>query len=100
MDSIPAIVVLGPLLKPLAEHAGIHPLHFAIAGVISISFGLITPPYGLCLLIASEIAKINCMDAIKEVGLFLLVMLIVLALIVLFPGISLFIPKLLMPNIM
>jgi TRAP-type C4-dicarboxylate transport system permease large subunit len=71
-----------------------------MSGVISISFGLITPPYGLCLLIASEIAKINCMDAIKEVGWFLLVMLIVLTLIVMFPGLSLFLPKLFMPEIM
>ncbi|NOY07549.1 MAG: TRAP transporter large permease [Spirochaetes bacterium] len=99
MDTIPAIVILGPLLRPLAEHAGIHPIHFAIAGVMALSFGLITPPYGLCLLIASDIGGINCMDAIKEVGMFLLVMLLVLSLIVIFPGISLFIPKLLMPQI-
>ena len=100
MDAIPAIVILGPLLRPLAEHAGIHPLHFAITGVIAISFGLITPPYGLCLLIASEIAGINSVDALKEVGLFLLVMLIVLTIVVLFPGVSLFLPKLFMPDIM
>ncbi len=73
MDAVPAIVILGPLFKPLAEFVGIHPLHFAIVGVISLAFGLVTPPYGLCLLIASEIAGINCMRAIKEVGLFLLV---------------------------
>ena len=100
MDAIPAIVILGPLLKPLAMHAGIHPLHFAIVGVISISFGLITPPYGLCLLISSEIAGINCTQAIKEVGVFLLVMFLVLALVVIFPELSLFIPRQFMPKIM
>jgi len=97
MAQIPAIVILGPLLKPLAENVGIHPLHFAIVGVVSLSFGLITPPYGLCLLIASDIAGINCMGALKEVGLFLLVMLLVLALIIIFPCLSLMLPKLVMP---
>lgn len=99
MDTIPAIVILGPLLNPLAQYAGIHPLHFAIVGVISLSFGLITPPYGLCLLIASDIAGINCMDAIKEVGVFLAGMLLVLVLIVLFPEIALFIPRLVLPSL-
>ncbi len=100
MDAIPAIVILAPLFRPLADAAGIHPLHFAIASIIALSFGLITPPYGLCLLISSEIAEINCMDAIKEVGIFLFVMVLVLTLIVLFPSISLFVPRLLLPNLM
>lgn len=99
MDAVPAIVILGPLFKPLAEFVGIHPLHFAIVGVMSLAFGLVTPPYGLCLLIASEIAGINCMRAIKEVGAFLLVMLLVLVLIIIFPGITLWIPRVFMPNL-
>jgi tripartite ATP-independent transporter DctM subunit len=99
MDAIPAIVILGPLLRPLAEHTGIHILHFSITGVIALSFGLITPPYGLCLLIASEIAGINCMDAIKEVGFFLIAMLIVLSFLVIFPDISLFVPRALIPKL-
>ncbi|MCP4401906.1 MAG: TRAP transporter large permease [bacterium] len=100
MDAIPAIVILAPLFRPLADAAGIHPLHFAIASIIALSFGLITPPYGLCLLISSEIAGINCMDAIKEVGIFLFVMVLVLALIILFPSISLFVPRLFLPKLM
>lgn len=99
MDAVPAIIVLGPLLKPLAEFVGIHPLHFGIVGVMALAFGLVTPPYGLCLLIASEIAGINCMRAIKEVGAFLLAMLIILVLVILFPRITLYIPKLFMPNL-
>jgi len=97
LDAVPAIIILGPLLQPLADHVGIHPLHFGIVGVMSIAFGLVTPPYGLCLLIASRIAGINCMQAIKEVGVFLLAMLIVLAIVIFFPMISLYIPKLFLP---
>jgi tripartite ATP-independent transporter DctM subunit len=99
MDAVPAIVVLGPLLKPLAEHVGIDPLHFGIVGVMALAFGLVTPPYGLCLLITSEIAGINCMKALKEVGAFLSVMLLVLVIIILFPGITLWVPKLFMPSL-
>jgi tripartite ATP-independent transporter DctM subunit len=99
MDSVPAIVILGPLLKPLAESVGIHPLHFGIVGIMSLAFGLVTPPYGLCLLIASEIAGINCMRAMKEVGAFLFVMLIVLLIVICFPNISLFIPRIFMPSL-
>lgn len=99
MDAVPAIVVLGPLLKPLAEHVGIHPLHFGIVGVMALAFGLVTPPYGLCLLITSEIAGVNCMKVLKEVGAFLFVMLLVLVIIILFPGITLWVPKLFMPGL-
>jgi tripartite ATP-independent transporter DctM subunit len=100
MDALPAIVILAPLLLPLAEFAGIHPLHFAIASLIALSFGLITPPYGLCLLISAEIAKINATKALKEVGIFLAAMLLVLALIVIFPSISMAIPRAILPELM
>jgi len=99
MDSVPAIVILGPLLAPIAEHVGIHPLHFAIVGVVSLAFGLVTPPYGLCLLISSEIAGINAMRPLKEVGIFLLSMLAVLLLIIFFPSLTLTIPKAFMPEL-
>jgi len=99
MDAVPAIIILGPLLLPLAESVGIHVLHFAIVGVVSIAFGLVTPPYGLCLLICSEIAGINCMKAIKDIALFFIVMLFVILLIILFPNLSLFIPKMFMPEL-
>ncbi len=55
--------------------------------------------HGLCLLITSEIAGINCMKALKEVGAFLVVMLLVLIIIILFPGITLWVPKLFMPGL-
>jgi tripartite ATP-independent transporter DctM subunit len=99
MDSVPAIVILGPLLAPIADHVGIHPLHFAIVGVVSLAFGLVTPPYGLCLLISSEIAGINAMRPLKEVGLFLVAMLLVLLLIIVFPSLTLAIPKAFMPEL-
>jgi TRAP-type C4-dicarboxylate transport system permease large subunit len=45
-----------------------HPIHFAIIGVISLAFGLVTPPYGLCLLIACKIGDIKVKQALRDVA--------------------------------
>ena len=98
IDAIPAIIILGTVLWPLAEFAGLHPIHFAIIGVISLAFGLVTPPYGLCLLIACAIGDIKLVNALKDVGIILLPMLGVLLFVILFPDLILFLPRLLMPK--
>jgi tripartite ATP-independent transporter DctM subunit len=99
IDAVPAIIIFAPLLKPLAETVGIHPMHFAIVGCITLAYGLITPPYGLCLLISCQIAKINVIQPMKEVASFLAAMMVVLLLCVFIPDITLGIPKLIMPSI-
>jgi tripartite ATP-independent transporter DctM subunit len=99
IDAVPAIIIFAPLLRPIAENVGVHPLHFAIVGCVALAYGLITPPYGLCLLITSEIAGINCMTPLKEVGVFLLTMLFVLLLMIFIPDVTLLIPKLFIPEI-
>jgi len=98
IDAVPAIIILGPLLSPLAQSAGMHPIHFAIIGVVSMAFGLVTPPYGLCLLIDCAIAQITVADAIKDVAIILIPMLVALALIIMFPGAILALPRFLMPK--
>jgi tripartite ATP-independent transporter DctM subunit len=98
LDAIPAIVIVGTVLDPLARSVGLDPIHFAIIGIVSLAFGLVTPPYGLCLMIACAIAKIRLIDALKDVVIFLVPMLIVLALIIVFPQIPLFLPRLFPPG--
>jgi tripartite ATP-independent transporter DctM subunit len=98
IDAIPAIIIMGPLLAPLAQSVGMHPIHFAIIGVVSMAFGLVTPPYGLCLLIDCAIAKIRVRDALGDVVILLIPMLILLGLIILFPQLILALPWLLMPK--
>ncbi|MBW1698302.1 MAG: TRAP transporter large permease [Deltaproteobacteria bacterium] len=100
IDAIPAIIILGTVLWPVAEYAGLHPIHFAIIGVISLAFGLVTPPYGLCLLIACAIGEIKLVKSLKDVGIILLPMLGVLLLVILFPDIILFLPRLFMAKYM
>lgn len=99
IDAVPAIIIFGPLLRPLADSVGIHPIQFALIGCVTLAYGLVTPPYGLCLLITSQIAKINCMTPLKEVGVFLIAMLFVLVLMVFIPDVTLLLPKLFMPTL-
>ncbi len=98
IDAIPAIIILGTILFPVAEAVGIHGVHFAIIGVISLAFGLVTPPYGLCLLIAASIGGISVIKALKDVAVVLLPMLAILTLVILWPSLILWLPSVFMPR--
>jgi tripartite ATP-independent transporter DctM subunit len=98
IDAIPAIIILGTVLFPVTEAVGMHPIHFAIIGVVSLAFGLVTPPYGLCLLIACAIGEIPVLRALRDVIIILLPMLGVLLLIILLPDLILALPRLLLPR--
>jgi tripartite ATP-independent transporter DctM subunit len=97
IDAIPTIIILGTVLLPVAIQADISPIVFAIIGIISLAFGLVTPPYGLCLLISAAIGGMNVTQVMKEVVIILLPMLLILLLIIVFPEIALWLPKTLMP---
>jgi tripartite ATP-independent transporter DctM subunit len=98
LDAIPAIIIVGAILEPLAKSAGIHPVHFAMIGIVSLAFGLVTPPYGLCLMISCAIGQIRLLDCIKDVALMLLPMLGVLALVIMWPEVALVLPRWLEPE--
>jgi TRAP-type C4-dicarboxylate transport system permease large subunit len=74
------------------------PVHFAMIGIVSLAFGLVTPPYGLCLMIACSIAKIRMMDALKDTMIMLMPMLGVLIGVIVWPDLVLFLPKLISPE--
>ena len=97
IDAIPAIIIVGTILAPLAAKVGMHPIHFAIIGVISIAYGLVTPPYGLCLMIACSIGGIKIKDAVKDTAILFIPMLLVLLIVILFPDLILWLPRKLMP---
>ncbi|MGE0313838.1 MAG: TRAP transporter large permease [Lautropia sp.] len=98
IDAIPAIIILGTVLFPVAQAAGIHPVHFGIIGVVSLAFGLVTPPYGLCLLISSAIGGIRLSQALRDTAIILVPMLAVLLFIILVPDAILALPRWLMPK--
>ena len=98
LDAIPAIIIVGAILQPLAMEVGIHPVHFAMIGIVSLAFGLVTPPYGLCLMIACHVAGLKMGAVIKDTIIMLLPMLAVLGLVIMWPDVSLILPKLISPQ--
>ncbi|MBR0671014.1 TRAP transporter large permease [Neoroseomonas soli] len=98
LDAIPAIIIVGAILQPLAAGVGMDPVHFAMVGIVSLAFGLVTPPYGLCLMIACHVAGMRMADAIKDTMIMLLPMLGVLMLVILWPEVVLFLPRLVSPE--
>jgi len=97
IDAIPTIIILGTVLFPVATAADIHPVVFAIIGIVSLAFGLVTPPYGLCLLISASITNLNVAQVLMDTMIILMPMLAILLLIILVPEIALWLPKTLMP---
>ena len=98
LDSIPSIIICAPILEPLARQAGMDPIHFALIGSVSLAFGLVPPPYGLCLSIACSVGGIRMREALWDTNIMLLPMLGVLALLITIPGIALFLPSLISPE--
>lgn len=98
IDAIPTIIILGTVLMPVAQAGGIDPIAFAIIGIVSLAFGLVTPPYGLCLLISAAIGGLNVVQVLREVVFILAPMLIILILLAAFPEIILWLPKTIMPG--
>mgnify|MGYP000674790964 CR=1 FL=1 len=79
LDAIPAIIIVGTILQPLAQAVNMDPVHFAIVGIVSLAFGLVTPPYGLCLMIACAVAGVRLRYALKDTIIMLIPMMLVLA---------------------
>jgi tripartite ATP-independent transporter DctM subunit len=86
------------ILQPLAKAVGMDPVHFAMIGIVSLAFGLVTPPYGLCLMISCSIANVRMGDVLKDVMIMLMPMFGVLVLVIIWPQVSLFLPGLVSPE--
>lgn len=95
METIAALVILFPVLLPVATGVGMDPLQFGVMAVLNLVIGLTTPPVGVCLFVAAGISKITLIQATKAILPFLAVSIVVLLLVSYIPAISLFLPSLL-----
>jgi C4-dicarboxylate transporter DctM subunit len=84
-----AILILAPLLLPIAMAYGIDPIHFGVIMVVNLEIGLLTPPIGLNLIVAMTAFKESFILICRAVIPFILLMLMVLIAVVYFPGLSL-----------
>ena len=90
METGPNIVVLGPLMKPLADNIGMDPIHFCIFMITTLGLGFITPPFGLNLFVMSGLTRTPITAIARQALPFVLAMILVSALIGFVPAISLF----------
>ena len=96
----PAITNPTPVMQPLAQSVGMHPVSFAIIGIVSLAFGLVTPPYGLCLMISCAVANVPMKYALKDTMIMLIPMLLVLCAIIIWPEIPLILPRFFAPELL
>ena len=96
MESISAVLILLPILLPIAQSYGINPVQFGVITALNLSIGLITPPYGICLYVASTVAGRRIEQVSRKVWLPLGCMLVALMLVTFVPAISLWLPSVLL----
>ncbi|CAN0655156.1 TRAP transporter large permease [Nitratireductor aquimarinus] len=94
MDPLPGVMILVPILSPIAYSLGIDPIHFAIVVIVNLTLGLLTPPVGALLFVVSSAVKIRVSDMIREMPPFLIVHLIVLLSLTFIPALSTWLPSL------
>ncbi len=89
IETSAAIIVLAPILAPVAVHFGIDPIHFGLVMVVNLALGMITPPFGVNLFAACTVARISLDRIIPHLLPFVLVVLGCLMVITYFPALSL-----------
>ena len=100
MDMAPLILITTPILYPVVVGAlGLSPIHFGIMLILNLAIGLTTPPVGSALFVGCAIGKIRIEQVVKTMLPMWLVMVAVLMLITFVPGITMFVPDLLMPQL-
>jgi len=88
------ILIILPVLLPTATALGIDPVHFGVVAVLNIMIGLVTPPYGLLLFMMTRIAEVSLVELLREAWPFIVVMIAALALVTVWPGMVLWLPRL------
>lgn len=94
LDATTIILVIVPLFIPTCQHLGIDLVHFGVVTVVNCMIGLITPPYGVLLFVINATTGIPLRDIIKEIWLFIGVLIFALAVMVFVPETVLFVPRL------
>lgn len=98
IDAIPAIIIFMPIITDLTKNADINAVHMGVVIIVTLAFGLITPPYGLCLLMASKFIDVRFSRAMIASLPIYIVFFAAIAFCIFFPDIVLWLPKQLLPE--
>jgi TRAP-type C4-dicarboxylate transport system permease large subunit len=93
LDASTIILVIVPLFVPTCHALGIDLVHFGVVVVVNTMIGLITPPYGVVLFVINATTRIPLREIISEIAPFIVVLVFALLLMILFPGIVLWVPR-------
>jgi TRAP-type C4-dicarboxylate transport system permease large subunit len=93
MEGLPAVVVVIPVVYPIAKQIGINPIHFDIVLTAAVGIGLFLPPIGVGLLMALRFAGVSVGEHARAYWPYLVALFLGLMLIILFPGLTLFLPR-------
>ena len=92
MDPLPGVMVLVPILAPIAHTLGIDPVQFAMIVIVNLTLGLITPPVGSLLFVVSSTVDLKVTQIIREIPPFFLAHVVVLVLLTFVPALSTWLP--------
>lgn len=95
LDAVPAMIIMIPIFSSTVQAVGLDPVHYGVLSVLALSVGLVTPPYGLCLLIASKIGQVSIVRAVLGSFPFVMITVVIIVICALFPSIITFLPNLL-----
>lgn len=98
IDAIPAIIIFMPIIVDLTQNADINPVHMGVVIIVTLAFGLITPPYGLALLMASKFVGVRFSRAMLASFPIYVIFVGAIAFTIFFPDIVLWLPKHLLPE--
>lgn len=93
LEGAPALIIFGPLLTPIATQLGVNPLHFGTIMVIAMGLGLFAPPVGLGLFATCAMTGTRMEDVARPMAKYLVVLVAGLVLLIVFPSLSLWLPK-------
>ncbi len=88
LEGIPAIVLFGPLLFPIARAVGVHEVHYAMIIILAMGIGLFAPPFGVGYYAACAIGRVDPAEGIRPIWGYLLALLVGLIVVAIFPWIS------------
>jgi tripartite ATP-independent transporter DctM subunit len=94
LEGAPALIIFGPLLTPIAQQVGVHPLHFGTVVVIAMGLGLFSPPFGLGLFATCAMTGTRVEQVSRPMVKYLVLLVIMLIVLIFVPAISLWVPRL------
>lgn len=95
MDALPALIILIPILTPIAVTLGVEPIHFGILVEANVALAMATPPVGVCLFAACAVSKLPLERVVKPLLPFIGILVVTLLMITYYENFSMFLPRLL-----